>query len=281
MFSNANVSTSESFSLRRQGGVSISSKHLNETLRPPLPPLNLLHNLPAPVTSSYFPLPHSFFILHSSSHLPPTFLPPFVVKSIPAWKLFIFGGSVGELDSKRPRGSFENDVMVLTCGEGEGEWSFPDTGGTPPSVRTDRYERNRRKRDRASGERKSERRGEGEQRDESPFSTSFLCQHTSFSSLLLPSFRFLLHFSFTSHSFLLLLRLPSFFLIIPYYSFLILPPFSGSIGRSGGLRSFGQSPGPLRRLGEQVARGHALLRHRIRCRPTLCHHGAEAVHWCW
>ena len=58
------------------------------------------------------------------------------VEAIPNWKMFVFGGSVGNLAEKKlAQGSFVNDIAVLDTGSMI--WSYPETTGSPPLPRAD------------------------------------------------------------------------------------------------------------------------------------------------
>ena len=58
------------------------------------------------------------------------------VEAIPNWKMFVFGGSVGNLaEKKAAQGTFVNDIAVLDTGSMM--WSYPETTGEPPLPRAD------------------------------------------------------------------------------------------------------------------------------------------------
>jgi dynein heavy chain, axonemal len=58
------------------------------------------------------------------------------VEAIPNWKLFVFGGCVGNLtERKAAQGTFVNDIAVLDTGSMI--WSYPETTGNPPLARAD------------------------------------------------------------------------------------------------------------------------------------------------
>lgn len=57
--------------------------------------------------------------------------------AVPYWKVFLFGGNTGELDTDRPQGTYQNDIQVLECTPEDPEWSRPETVGTLPKARAD------------------------------------------------------------------------------------------------------------------------------------------------
>ena len=63
--------------------------------------------------------------------------------AVPYWKIFIFGGNSGNLDSFRPQGYHCNDIQVLECIESSAEkqeeltWSKYNVKGDVPSPRSD------------------------------------------------------------------------------------------------------------------------------------------------
>ena len=57
--------------------------------------------------------------------------------AVPYWKIFVFGGNSGELDTDRPQGTYQNDIQVLECTPEDPEWARPDTVGNLPTPRAD------------------------------------------------------------------------------------------------------------------------------------------------
>ena len=57
------------------------------------------------------------------------------VMAIPSWKLFVFGGTSGELTGNNPRGTYLNDIVVLDTGNNK--WSYPEVLGEAPCPRAD------------------------------------------------------------------------------------------------------------------------------------------------
>ena len=58
------------------------------------------------------------------------------VEAIPNWKMFVFGGSAGNLvEKKAAQGTYVNDIAVLDTGSMM--WSYPETAGEAPLPRAD------------------------------------------------------------------------------------------------------------------------------------------------
>ena len=57
------------------------------------------------------------------------------VMAIPSWKLFVFGGTSGDLSGSNLRGDYLNDIVVLDTGNNK--WSYPEISGEAPTPRAD------------------------------------------------------------------------------------------------------------------------------------------------
>jgi dynein heavy chain, axonemal len=62
------------------------------------------------------------------------------VRAVPHWKIFSFGGKVGDLsyETGMPVGNFDNELMVLETGSSTADqWVKPNTIGQSPMKRSD------------------------------------------------------------------------------------------------------------------------------------------------
>jgi dynein heavy chain, axonemal len=57
------------------------------------------------------------------------------VMAIPSWKIFVFGGKVGQISEDEKQGQYCNDVAIMDTGNNR--WYYPDIPGTLPPPRSD------------------------------------------------------------------------------------------------------------------------------------------------